>query len=154
MLAGDLLVSGGDEKCLAVFEAASGEMVWHREVLEEYPSGLAASGDRIFASTPGGRIQCFELHSGALCWQFQTGDDLLDMTPYRRGASSVLAAPVVWGERIAIGGNDGMLHVLDAASGACVSQTCFGAPVVASPCLVEEGICAGTWDGRVYCFSS
>jgi outer membrane protein assembly factor BamB len=88
-----------------------------------------------------------------LCWEFQTGIDLLDMTPYSRGKCSVLAAPVVWGERVVAGGNDGVLYLLDAASGACVSQTRFGAPISAAPCVLREGICVGTWDGRLYCFT-
>ena len=153
VLAGDLVVSGGDPKCLVALRAHTGEMVWNKEVLEDYPSGLATSGERIFASTPGGQIQCFDLRTGDLCWEFQTGIDLLDMTPYSRGKCSVLAAPVVWGERVVVGGNDGVLYLLDAASGACVSQTRFGAPISASPCVLREGICVGTWDGRLYCFT-
>jgi outer membrane protein assembly factor BamB/predicted MPP superfamily phosphohydrolase len=150
--AGALLVSGGDDKCLAVLRAESGEIVWQRPVLEAYPSGLAAGEDRIFVATPGGQIQCFELESGVLCWQFQTGADLIDMTPYVRGGRSILAAPLVWGEWVVVGGNDGVLYLLDAVSGACLGQTDFGAPIVAPPCLVGDGICVGTWDGRVYCF--
>ena len=153
VLAGDLIVSGGGPKCLVALRAHTGEMVWNKEVLEDYPSGLATSGERIFASTPSGRIQCFDLRTGDLCWEFQTGIDLLDMTPYSRGKCSVLAAPVVWGERVVAGGNDGVLYLLDAASGACVSQTRFGAPISAAPCVLREGICVGTWDGRLYCFT-
>ena len=153
VLAEDLVVSGADPGYLVALRPRTGEMVWNRQVLEGYPSGLAASGERIFASTPGGRIQCFDLHTGDLCWGFQTGIDLLDMTPYSRGGCSVLAAPVVWGERVVVGGNDGVLYLLDAASGACVSQTRFGAPISAAPCLLGEGICVGTWDGRLYCFT-
>ena len=80
------------------------------------------------------------------------GDDLLDMTPYSRGRRSLLAAPVRWRERVIVGGLDGVLYILDAASGACVSETRFGAPISAAPCLMGDGLCVGTWDGRLYCF--
>ena len=150
---GGLLVSGGDEKCLVVLGAESGEIVWQRPVLEAYPSGLAVSEEHIFVTTPGGQVQCFGLDSGALRWQFQTGPDLIDMTPYGRGGCSILAAPLIWGEQVVVGGNDGVLYLLDAASGQCLGQTNFGAPITTSPCLVGSGICVGTWNGRVYCFS-
>jgi len=150
---GDLLVSGGDDKCLVVLEAESGEIVWQEQVLDAYPSGLAADEEHIFVVTPGGQVRCFELDSGALCWQFQSGDDLIDMTPYSRAGRSILAAPLIWGERVVVGGNDGLLYVLDGASGQCLGQTDFGAPITAPPCLIGDGICVGIWDGRVYYFA-
>lgn len=152
VLVDDLLVSGGAPEHLVVLRAASGETIWEREGLEKYPTGLAAGADRIFATTPAGQITCFDLHTGELGWRFQTGDDLLDMTPYSRGGRSLLAAPVRWRERVIVGGLDGVLYILDAASGACVSETRFGAPISAAPCLMGDGLCVGTWDGRLYCF--
>ena len=115
--AGDLLVSGGDRGCLAVLQAQSGDILWHRPVLEEdYPSGLAVDGERVFATTPSGEMRCHDLRSGALRWKFQTGADLLDLTPYKRGIASILAAPVVLQGMVLVGANDGVLYALDAGN--------------------------------------
>ena len=152
VLAGDLLVSGGDAGKLAVLEAGSGEMVWQEDLLgAAYPTGLAVTGERIYATTPEGTVRCCDLGSGQLCWEFQSGEDLLDMIPYHRGGCSILGEPVVWEERVVVGGNDGMLYILDVRDGTCVSRTRFGVPISAAPCVVGGGICVGTWDGRL-CF--
>jgi outer membrane protein assembly factor BamB len=163
VVAGDLVVSGGDSPNLhwfkgdaahiAVLQAHSGEIVWNQPVLpSRYPTGLMVLNGRIYATTPDGEALCYDLHSGRLYWRFQTGEDLLDMVPYRRGVRSILAAPVAFGNRMLICGCDGCLYVLNAASGACQSRTPFGSPVTAAPCLIEDGFCVGTYDGRLFCF--
>jgi outer membrane protein assembly factor BamB len=153
VLADGLLVSGGDARSLAVLRAVDGEVVWHRPVLEQgYASGLEVFGDRICATTPEGEVRCHDLRTGALRWRFRTGRDLLDMAPYRRNASSILGRPVAWGRDILAGGNDGVLYCLDRETGACLSRASFGAPISATPLVLEDGLCIGTWDGRLCCF--
>ena len=50
-------------------------------------------------------MRCHDLHSGELRWKFHSGADLLDLTPYRRGIASILAAPVLCGDRVLVGAN-------------------------------------------------
>jgi len=150
VLAGDLLISGGDARSLAVLTAERGELVWHEPVLERgYATGLAVADDRIYATTSEGEVRCHALDSGALRWAFQAGMDLLDMTPYRRGIASLLGGPVIWEEKVVVGGNDGVLYILDGERGALQGKTSFGAPLSAPPLALEDGLCVGTWDGRV-----
>ena len=159
-LAGDLLVSGsevrevhwyhGDPAPMIVLRARTGEVVWHRPVLpSRYPAGLAAREDRIFATTPDGEALCLDLPSGELLWRYGVGEDLLDMVTARRRVRSSLADPVLHGDRVLVGANDGCLHVLDAKTGACESRTSFGSPVSAPVCVTGDGICLGTYDGRL-----
>ena len=153
-LAGDLLVTGGDAGKLAVLDARSGEMVWHLPVLKAgYPNGLTVEDGRIYVTTPEGHVRCCDLQTGELQWEFQCGDDLLDMIPYRRGIRSILARPIVYGDLVIICGCDGGMYMLDALSGECKSRMRFDAPVTAPPCLVEGGFCVGTRDGRLYRFA-
>ncbi len=163
VVAGDLLVSGGgssnlhhftgEASPLTALQTGSGEVVWSRPVLPaSYPTGLLAKDGRIYATTPEGEALCFDFDSGALVWRFQTGDDLLDMVPYRRGVRSILAAPVAFEDCLLICGCDGCLYVLDAASGECRGRTALGSPITASPCAVEGGLFVGTYDGRIFCF--
>ena len=159
-LAGDLLVSGsevrevhwyhGDPAPLIVLRARTGEVVWHRPALpSRYPAGLAAREDRIFATTPDGEALCLDLPSGELLWRYGVGEDLLDMVTARRRVRSSLADPVLHGDRVLVGANDGCLHVLNAETGACESRTSFGSPVSAPVCVTGDGICLGTYDGRL-----
>lgn len=145
---------GGKPAQLAVLSVNTGEVVWNRAVLHSrYPTGLAVRHDRLYATTPDGEVFCFDLQSGAVLWRFQTGDDLVDMVPARREVRSILAAPVIYGDRLLICGGDGFLYILNARTGACVSRTDLGSPIAAAPCLTEDGFCVGACDGRVYCFA-
>jgi outer membrane protein assembly factor BamB len=161
----ELLVTGSNTKVLhhytgepahlAVLRWRSGEVVWNRPILPaRYPTGLMVSDGLIYLGTPDGEAFCFDLDSGDLQWRFQTGDDLLDMIPARRGVRSILAAPMLLGDHVLICGCDGCLYVLDRLTGECESQQSFGSPISATPCPVEDGFCVGTYDGRLYCFGS
>ena len=100
-----------------------------------YPTGLLVHDERIYATTPEGEALCFDLDDGALHWRFRTGDDLLDMVPYRRGVRSILAAPVMFEDLLLVGGCDGILYALDPASGRCLGSASFDSPITgASMC--------------------
>jgi outer membrane protein assembly factor BamB len=155
VLEGDFVVTGGELMHLAVLDASSGDPVWHREVLDaEYASGLITEGDRIYVATNQGAVRCLDLHSGELLWSFEVGDDLLDMTPFRRGARSILAAPVRFRDLVIVCGVDGALYALEAERGSLVSRTQFDAPITAAPSAIDDGIIVGTWDGRLYRFAA
>ena len=145
---------GGEPAHMAALRVSTGDVVWNRAVLpSRYPTGLAIRGDRFYATTPDGEALCFDLHTGALQWRFRTGDDLMDMVPARRGVRSILAAPVIYEDRLLIGGGDGCLYVLNVETGACVGRAALGSPIAAAPCLTNDGFCVGTYGGRVYCFA-
>lgn len=150
---GDLVVIGGDPGNLAVLQARTGEIVWQRPVLDaEYATSLAVEDERIYVATANGEARCVDLASGEVMWTFRTGRDLLDMVPFFRGARSILATPVVFRDKVIVCGCDGGLYLLDAASGECLGHTQFDAPIAAAPCMVEDGFCVGTLDGRLYRF--
>jgi len=150
VLVGDALVSGGDRGGLLALNPKDGQDLWScQDLRAPYPSGLATAGGRLFAATANGQIQCRHPDSGELCWSTQTGRDLLDMTPYQRGICSILAAPTGLGELVLAGANDGMLYVLDAATGACRDRVDFGVPLTAPVCILDDGFVVGTWDGTL-----
>ncbi len=149
----NLLVSGGDSSHLTALRTISGEVVWDKPILQSsYPTGLLVRDGRIYATTPEGDALCFDFNSGALLWGFQTGGDLLDMVPYRRGVRSILAAPVNFDDCLLISGCDGCLYALDAASGECRGRAAFGSPITAPPCVWGDGLFLGTYDGRFFYF--
>lgn len=149
----NLLVSGGDSSHLTALRTISGEVVWDKPILQSsYPTGLLVRDGRIYATTPEGDALCFDFNSGALLWGFQTGGDLLDMVPYRRGVRSILAAPVNFDDCLLVCGCDGCLYALDAASGECRGRAAFGSPITAPPCVWGDGLFLGTYDGRFFYF--
>ena len=152
-LAGDLLVSGGSFDHLAVLSAETGEVRWHEPVLNaQYPTNLLVEGQRVYVTTNQGSVRCLGLDSGQVFWDFQSGDDLLDMNPFRRGVRTILARPVRYRHMLVVCGVDGVLYLLDAETGSLISRTQFPAPITAAPALLDDGLCVATWDGRLYRF--
>lgn len=148
-------LTGGLQGDLAVLEARTGRVLAHYEkALPGYATGVAVAGNCIYASTAAGTVHCFDLHGGGSTWQFQSGEDLLDMTPYKRGIRSLLAAPVPYMEHVLVGGCDGWLYVLERATGACTDRAFLGAPISAAPCLTSDGFCVGTYGGTLFSYSA
>ena len=167
VLAGDLVVvssaaphtgaslTGGRAGDLAVLEASTGKVVAHHpQALAGYATGVAVADNHIYAATAAGTVHCYDLRAGAQTWEFRSGDDLLDMTPYKRGIRSLLAAPVPMNGSVLVGGCDGWLSVLDNNTGTCTDRAYFGAPLTASPCLTSDGFCIGTYGGSLSAYSA
>ena len=163
VLAGDRVLHGGDcndidsrgeePAGLVVLDAATGYEVWNRKVLEAgFPVGMAANDERIFVSTPHGELQAYDLDSAELCWRHATGESRLDAIAYHRDGSRLLADPEVMGEDVVLGGCDGVAVVLDSRTGALRSSYDLGAAIAAPVCILDDGFCVGTFDGRLYCF--
>jgi outer membrane protein assembly factor BamB len=147
-----LLVAGTDGR-LVRQHAGTGETLWDCPGLAgECVTGLSVAAGRVYAATTAGEVRCHDLRTGNLVWRFQTGPDLLDMTPYRRGRASLLASPVALDGHVLAGACDGWLYVLDAENGQCVSRSHVGSPITAPLVPAAGGACVGTYDGRLSLF--
>ena len=153
VLADGLIISGVEFGQLATLEPETGEIVWQGEVLDaQYPTQVLIEGERMFVATNQGRVRSLGLTPREAFWSVQAGNDMLDMNPFRRGVRSMWAAPVRYGDVLAVGGIDGRLYLVDADSGDVVSSTEFPAPISAAPGAVGGRLVVATWDGRLWAF--
>ena len=60
------------------------------------------------------------------------------------------SSPVLAGNRLAVGSNDGVLYVLDAATGKEVWKFEAGAAIKSSPAVADGRLIVGDTDGRIY----
>src|SRR5262249_31706662 len=88
---------------------------------------FGASDKRLYALTAGGMF----------LWSFETGDN-------------VATRPLVVGDLVVFGSEDGTLYALDAATGRQGWTAQAGAAVVSSPALVGNVIVIGSDDQTVY----
>ncbi len=146
---GDRVILPGKERQLLCLRADTGEEIWHIEPEKGVVLGLTVCADRILLSTESDGAQCIDADTGEQVWRYETGPDLMDAYPYQRSAATLMAAPACWESYALIGGNDGVLYVLDAASGECAAQLFVGAPITAAPCVLADGFCVPAWDGRL-----
>jgi len=150
VLAGGLLVCGAQPGHLVAVRPADGALVWDVEALgQAYPTGMCVAGDALLVAAADGWLHCLDAAAGQARWRWQAGPDLLDMTPYRRGGRSLLAAPATCGDAVLVPCQDGVLQALALADGAELGRAEFGAPLSAGVTASSQALVVATFDGRV-----
>jgi outer membrane protein assembly factor BamB len=62
------------------------------------------------------------------------------------------SSPVIVGNRVFVGSDDGRLYALDLASGRSVWEFRAGSGIKSSPAVGQGRLLIGSSDGAVYCF--
>ena len=86
-------------------------------------------------------VHCLNRVSGQEVWSFMT-------------RARVESSPLILGDRVFVGSNDGLLYELDLATGKKVWEFTAGAPLSASPAAAQESLVIGSQDGVLYCFGN
>jgi outer membrane protein assembly factor BamB len=152
LISGNFVLTGGEREELVLLDADTGEIEWKCKLSGKYPTSLSMTEDNIYATTSEGYLQCIDRKIGGEVWTYQSGKDLLDLSPYTRGERSILARPLLSGKDIFLPGCDGFIHVIDVDTGSCRRRIDLGSPITAGPCRTDRGICVGTRDGSLYLF--
>lgn len=146
------IFTGGKPGEVAALDAATGEIVWSRRARRyRHISGLGADETAVYVTGPSGEVRAYS-PKGSLKWRFHVERELLDMTPYYRGACTATGGPVPMGDRLALGANDGRLYLLGRRTGQEVDRWAFGSPVSAPPAVAGDRLVAASFDGLVACF--
>jgi outer membrane protein assembly factor BamB len=88
-----------------------------------------AAGDSVWFASPDGTVRCVKAATGKEVWRFPTG-------------AKLFAPPTIWKGRVLVGGGDGRIYGLDAATGRCLWKL-LAAPVDRR--LFWFGHLVGTW---------
>ncbi|HEY9170913.1 MAG TPA: PQQ-binding-like beta-propeller repeat protein, partial [Verrucomicrobiae bacterium] len=84
---------------------------------------------------------CLNRADGKPVWAFAT-----------RG--KVDSSPVVCGDKVVVGSNDGRLYIVSLDKGKELWSYEIGQPIESSPAVVDGRIVIGSDDGSVYCFGA
>ncbi|MDN3556260.1 PQQ-binding-like beta-propeller repeat protein [Halomonas maura] len=123
-LAAGVLVTGGQGARLTALEPATGRLLWQRPVGQELVYRPVAGRELVFVTTFAGEVLAFEPSSGDLRWRYRD-----------RVASG---SPTVDDRRLYLARLDGVLRVLDQASGTPLARHDLGAGV-SMPLRVAAG---------------
>jgi len=174
------LVFGG---CNGTLDVVGKDGVLARRVdLKIYmPNSVAVRDGLGYCGHSGNRVECYDLATGAVKWEFRDkdfpyftspavtdelvyigGDDkrlhcLVRATGEEkwvfRARDKVASSPVVAGGVVVFGSDDGRVYALDFATGEEKWSYEIGAPVKASPAVVGGRLLIGADDGTLYCFA-
>jgi outer membrane protein assembly factor BamB len=150
---GGLVYAGADDGRLRALAAATGEVRWELETGGALRARPTASGGALFVHSDDGFLYALEADSGNLRWRARVAAGAIERIPlgakggrYNHYASSALPA----GETVYVGGFDGRLYALDAASGAGRWQFRAGDTIAGTPAAAGKRIFFGSFDGHVY----
>ncbi|MDE2400928.1 MAG: PQQ-binding-like beta-propeller repeat protein [Burkholderiales bacterium] len=132
-----------DEMCVRSFQLAvacvelnRGSLRWSRP--QAGTKAVAADQVVVVGADGSDRLSAWRADNGDLRWR-------VDRFLHRR-----LSAPAVWGKLIAVGDNDGQLHVLAADDGRTVARVSLDGPLSAAPVVVDGLLLVATRPGTLY----
>ena len=147
VVAGGRLYFGTNHGLVLALDAATGDVVWRRELGRCIASSPAVDGVVVIVGVMGTPASCDEdvpsfvvaldRRDGRTRWLFRTG-------------GPVESSPLVVGRLVVVGSWDGSVFALDAASGRIRWRFATHGPVKGGAALARGIVFAGSYDGFVY----
>lgn len=137
------LARADDEVCVRAFQLSvaclelnRGSLRWSRP--QTGTQGVAADERLVIGADSADRLSAWKAENGDIAWRVDRFT--------RRG----LSAPVLWGSRLAVGDQEGYLHLLSAEDGRTVSRIELDAPLASAPVVSDQLLLAVTRRGTLY----
>lgn len=144
-----------DDDAIMLVDLNSGDIT-SKTNFEEYSFSSSAKPALLdgiaYIPTSNDGIVAFDLDSKKLVWHFETGESILFTAPYAgKGKKIVESTPVIDGENIIFGANDGFIYTVNAKNGELAEKRQAGSAVLGKIAVNGDKIYAGTFDGYAVC---
>jgi outer membrane protein assembly factor BamB/predicted phosphodiesterase len=118
---------------------------------ESIVGNLALADGRVFAATQANELVAVSAATGEVLWRRRAAEPgPINAVHYASDGNGVSASPVVTGDRVWLGGPDGVLRAFDAATGDERERHALGSPILAGVAPVEGGLVVATFAGTVH----
>ncbi len=148
-----LVYVGADDGRLRALDPGTGAVRWQLEAGGALRARPTVSDDALFVHSDDGFLYAVEPRSGKLEWRARVAAEAIERIPlsaqgarYNHYASSALRL----GDTVYVGGFDGRLYALDAASGTERWQFPAGDTIAGTPAGAGDRVVFGSFDGHVY----
>lgn len=146
---GALYINASALTCL---DEKTGKERWHQ--------GVPTSGNGISVAVPAGdlvlangsALRAFDAENGELRWQHQFIYDVETAKCNQRQVYAGQSTPLVAGDVVYLGSDDGHLYAFALADGELLWQYNLGVPIKGSPVVSGNALFICDWDGNLYCF--
>jgi outer membrane protein assembly factor BamB len=125
------------------FEQKTGNLRWKYRAGAGVMADVVRDGKRLYAVKLGDELVCLDLATGRPNWGFSTGW-------VNAGMTNVMAAPAVIEGRVLLGGQNGVIHALDASSGQLMWKRDVGGRVATGLVATSSAVYFGTFDQRIH----
>lgn len=136
-----LVYVAGHDGVLRAFDAASGSAKWTLPCSAEILASPVVHGGKVIVADGTGKVTACD-DAGKQLWNFQA-------------ANAVYSSPVVSGENVLFGCNDGVFYAVNAATGRLAwTNNDASYSIEAKPCLWRNKVYYGAWDQYVRCLDA
>ncbi len=123
-----------------------------RPTMETYSLPLVAGGKAFFGSARG--LFAYDAKTLAPVWNFTPKKEMVTSVPYAwYPMAAVHASPAYADGKVIFGGGDGILYVLDGATGKVLFSKELGATVYSSSAVSGNAVITSAADGTIYAFT-
>lgn len=113
---------------------------------------LIADG-RLYVGTSDAGLLAVDLSTMKKTWLFATKPSLIYTSPYSKSyEKSVECSPVLFGENVVFGANDGYVYCIRRSDGAFVWRINVGLPVISRPSVDSDRMFISDFGGNIYCY--
>lgn len=148
-VAGGVVYVGSGDGHLYALDARTGMERWRFAAGRAITSSPAVAGGLVYVGSRDGAYVAVDAATGVRRWRVETGPD----APLAWGFESgdvYTASPTLAGGLALLGGSDGQLWAVDAASGAMRWRFRTGGRVRSSPAVAGARVYVGSMDGTLY----
>lgn len=150
-----LLVADSDAVMLVGI--SNGKIISKTDNLEY---NLSSSGQPVYRNgiayipTANNGVVAFDVNGKKIIWKCQTDENILFTAPYvGKGAKTVESSPVIDGETLIFGANDGYIYSVDIKTGEVLKKYSAGSAVLGKVAVTEDKIYAGTFEGYMVAYT-
>jgi outer membrane protein assembly factor BamB len=144
VIEGDAVIFGCRDGFLYCVNRFNGELKWKfdHHVSWVISSPAVINGDVITGTSDGHFVQSVDIKTGQEKWR-------------TFGAAPIWSSPLITGNHVYIGGNEGVLHCIDIANGKKEAHPfCVNAKIFSSPAISDSLMYFGADDGVLYCLKA
>lgn len=150
-------ILAADDNAIMIIDSENGKII-SKNTYDEYKfssSGRPAYRDGVaYIPTADKGVIAFDINSKKIIWNCQTEDSILFTAPYvGKGAKTVESSPVLSGDTLIFGANDGYIYTVDIKTGDVIYKRFTGSAVLGSIALTDGKLYACAFNGYAVCYS-
>jgi outer membrane protein assembly factor BamB len=140
---------GSKDGCVYDIDETSGKVKWKFKTEGIVRSSPAVAGNAVYAGDTEGNLFVLNAATGKQIWRFEIVGHSLKNEKFGYDRRAIIASPVVYGNKVIVGGRDGFLYAIDKNSGKQVWRVDHQISWVISSVAIKDNIVVtGTSDGH------
>ncbi|HKP32352.1 MAG TPA: PQQ-binding-like beta-propeller repeat protein, partial [Chitinophagaceae bacterium] len=143
-----ILYTGSGDGNLYALDPLTGNVKWKYNVNARIRSTPATDDKKIYFGDVSGKVYALDKSNGSLAWQFSTIGDTLTNENFGFDRKAVIASPAIASNMVIVGGRDGYLYAINAATGEQTWQFDYQVSwVISSVAIKNNKVVSATSDG-------